>query len=152
MLGLRKKVLRCAIISAAIFAAACAPRIRDYGYAPTDQELANIVVGIDSQDSVAALVGTPASESLRGDDAWYYLSARQEVRGMRAPETTDRQLVAISFNGEGTVTNIERFTMRDGRVITLSRRVTDDNRKGVSFLRQAFSNLGRLRAEDITGN
>ena len=142
------------VIAAAlvISVAACAPRIRDYGYAPSDFELNEIVVGIDSQDRVAELVGSPSSESLRGDDAWYYLAARQETVAFKAPVTTDRQLVAISFDKEGTVSNIERFTMKDGRVITLSRRVTDQQTKGVSFLRQAFRNVGRLRTEDIVGD
>lgn len=132
--------------------AACAPRIRDYGYAPSDSELAEIVVGVDSQDRVAELVGYPQSDSLRGQGAWYYLAARQETVAFKAPVTTDRQIVAISFNTEGTVTNIERFTLEDGRVVTLSRRVTDDPTKGINFLRQALSNVGRFSAADAFGS
>ena len=132
-----------------VLVTACATQVRDFGYAPTDRELSEIIVGIDTQDRVAELVGSPASESLRGDDAWYYVSARQETIAFQRPEITDRQLVAISFTSEGTVSNIERFTLEDGRVITLSRRVTDEQTKGVSFLRQAFGNLGRISASDI---
>ena len=140
------------VSAAAMFSmASCTPSIRDFGYAPSDSELNEIVVGIDSQDRVAELVGSPSSDSLRGQDAWYYLAARQETIAFKAPKTTDRQLVAISFNSEGTVTTIERFPMQDGRVITLSRRVTDQQTKGVSFLRQAFGNIGRLSTEDIVG-
>ena len=130
----------------------CAPRVRDFGYAPSDAELNEIVVGVDSQDRVSELVGFPASQSLRGDDAWYYLSARHETVGMRAPQITDRQLVAISFKSEGTVRNVERFTIEDGRIVTLSRRVTDNRTKGIGILRQAFGNLGRISADQIAGN
>ena len=34
-------------------------------------------------------------------------------------------------------------------VVALSRRVTDSNVRGVSFLRQLLGNLGRFRAEDL---
>lgn len=152
MSGLKKGLAVFTAMVALVALTACSPRIRDFGYAPTDNELAEIVVGVDTQDRVAELVGHPASDSLRGDDAWYYLSARQETVAFRRPVTTDRQLVAISFTSEGTVRNIERFTLKDGRVITLSRRVTDDPTKGVSFLRQAFGNLGRLSASDLDRN
>ena len=98
------------------------------------------------------LVGFPVSESLRGSGAWYYLAALQETVAFRAPVTTDRQLVAISIDPEGTVSNIERFTLEDGRVVTLSRRVTNDPTKGVNFLRQALGNLGRFNAADAFGS
>ena len=116
----------------------------DFGYAPSDSELSELVVGLDSQDRVTELVGSPASKNLRGQEVWFYMSMRKETYAFREPEITDRQLVAISFDAQGSISNIERFTMEDGRVITLSRRVTDDPRKGISFLRQAFGNLGRL--------
>jgi len=129
--------------------AACTPQIRDYGYAPSETELAEIVVGVDSRDRVVELIGYPASSGVVSEDAWYYVAARQVTVGFKAPKTTDRQIVAISFNAEGTVRNIERFGLEDGRIIVLNRRVTEDTIGGVSFLRQAFSNIGRLNAGDI---
>ncbi len=150
---LKNSILKGALVAVlGLCLCACAPRIRDYGYAPSDNQLEEIVVGVDSQDRVAELVGYPGSESLRGDDAWYYLAARQKTVGLKAPVTTDRQLVAISFDSEGTVTNIERFTLADGRVVTLSRRVTDAPTQGVGFLRQALSNLGQIDAGEMFGS
>jgi len=58
-------------------------------------------------------------------------------------------VVAISFNQAGVVENVERFGLEDGRVIVLSRRVTEANVKGISFLRQLFGSLGRLSAGDL---
>ena len=135
----------------AVALVACTPLIRHFGYAPSDGELAEIVVGVDGRDRVEELIGFPAAEGMIEGDAWYYLSARQKTVAYRAPQTTDRQLVAISFSPDGTVRNIERFTLADGRVITLSRRVTDDQTKGVSFLRQLLGNLGRIDAGQILG-
>ena len=69
--------------------------------------------------------------------------------GPRENTEVDRTVVAISFDSDGVVENIERFGLEDGRVIAISRRVTDSNIKGVSFLRQLFGNIGNFAAEQF---
>ena len=60
-------------------------------------------------------------------------------------------MVAIRFDGAGRVSNVERFGLERGRVVPLSRRVTDSNVEGVGLLRQLFGSLGQLSAEDLVG-
>ena len=62
------------------------------------------------------------------------------------PEIVDRQVVAIRFDAGGRVSNIERFTLEDGRVVALSRRVTNSNVEGVGFLQQLMGSLGNIDA------
>ena len=62
----------------------------------------------------------------------------------RAPEVVDREVIAISFNADDTVANIERFGLEDGRVVTLSRRVTETTVRDVTFIRQLIRNFGRI--------
>lgn len=133
----------------AVVATACSPIVRNHGYAPTELQLAELTVGQDSQDTVAEAVGTPSSEGLQQDDTWFYVASRRRERGMRAPETMDRQIVAISFSETGTLANIERFSLEDGRVVTLSRRVTDPAVADIGLIRQVFGNVGTLQAEDF---
>ncbi|MGR3493362.1 MAG: outer membrane protein assembly factor BamE [Shimia sp.] len=125
-------------------ATACAPIIRNHGYAPTDSELSSVIVGLDTKGSVEEAVGLPTTEGVLTESAWYYLSSRRQARGPFTPEILDRQLVAISFAGDGVVTNIERFTLEDGRVVPLSRRVTDNAVRNTAFLRQLLGNLGNF--------
>ncbi|SIN92320.1 outer membrane protein assembly factor BamE [Vannielia litorea] len=129
--------------------AACTARYRNHGYTPADADLARIQVGVDTRESVVEAVGSPAGYGVQRESGYYYLSARTRTWGPKEPEFVDRQLLAISFDPSGRVSNIERFTLRDGNVVALSRRVTDSNIKGVSFLRQLLGNLGRFRAEDF---
>ena len=126
----------------------CVASFANHGYAPSDEELENIIVGVDSRASVEETIGRPSSTGVLRDNAWYYVSSRVKTLGMKAPEIVDRQLVAISFDKRGIVTNIERFTLKDGRVIALNRRVTETGIKGVSFIRQALGNIGRVNLED----
>ncbi|ARE38888.1 Outer membrane lipoprotein OmlA [Rhodovulum sp. P5] len=131
---------------------ACTPIIRNHGYAPTEADLEEIVVGVDTRDTVADVVGSPTVSGVMRDNAWYYVESRWRTIGYRAPEITDRQVVAISFDRNGTVANIERFGLEDGRVIALNRRVTESNIQGISFLRQLLGNIGQVTPEQFTAN
>lgn len=144
--GGRARALLASIILAA--AVACTPIIRDHGFVPAPDELAKVSIG-DTREEVAAAVGRPSTSGLLNDDGWFYVQSRWETRGARAPVEIDRQVVSISFDKSGRVANIEHFGLEKGEVVTLSRRVTETNIRGVSFLGQLFANVGRLNAEQL---
>jgi outer membrane protein assembly factor BamE (lipoprotein component of BamABCDE complex) len=129
--------------------AACSPIYRSHGYVPSEQDLQQISVGVDTRDTVEAEIGSPSIAGVVGDEAWYYVQSDWVARGYFAPEEIRREVVAISFGNNGTVRNIERFGLADGRVIALNRRVTESNVQGVSFIRQLLGNVGNFRAEDF---
>jgi outer membrane protein assembly factor BamE (lipoprotein component of BamABCDE complex) len=129
--------------------AACTPLYRNHGYVPREDELALIEVGTDTRETVAEKIGRPSAAGLLNDVGWYYVQSRYELRGGRAPKETDRQVVAITFTEDGRVTNVGRYGLEDGRVVALSRRVTESNIRSVSLIRQLLGNLGNLRAGDI---
>lgn len=128
--------------------AACASVYRNHGYAPRDIDLAQISLG-DSRERVAELVGRPAAASLLQDTGWYYVQSRYRHFGARAPEEVDRQVVAISFGPAGTVENVERFGLEQGRIVPLSRRVTETSIRGVGILTQLLGNIGNFRADQF---
>ena len=127
---------------------ACAPIYRNHGYIPEQLELGAIQIGA-SREEVATAIGRPSASGLLNDVGWFYVQSRWEHKGGRTPKEIDRQVVAISFSEAGTVTNIERFGLERGRVVALSRRVTETNIKGMGFLRQLFGSIGRLRADQL---
>ena len=129
--------------------AACTPIYRNHGYVPRDEELAKIVVGQSTTEDVALAVGRPAAIGVLTGSGWYYVGSRFKEIGIRAPVEIDRQVVAVSFDEAGVVSNVERFGLEKGQVVAISRRVTDDNIKGVSFLRQLLGNLGGIKATDL---
>jgi outer membrane protein assembly factor BamE (lipoprotein component of BamABCDE complex) len=122
----------------------CATTYRNHGYVPTEDDLAEIVVGIDTRDSVAEIVGTPTSSGVLSDGGYYYVRSRVRHLGLTEPRVVSRELVAISFTDTGVVENIERFGLEDGRTVPLSRRVTSSSVANQSFLRQLLGNLGRF--------
>jgi len=131
---------------------ACSATYRSHGYVPTEADLAEIVVGVDTQQSVGESVGRPTVTGVLAGGDWFYVQSRWRNYAYRAPQEIDRQVVAIRFDNNGVVQNIERFGLEDGRVVVLSRRVTDSNIKGVSFIGQLLGNLGNFTAEQFVNN
>ena len=140
------------LIAAAVVAltlAACAATYEDHGFIPPQQQLDEILIGLDTRDTLKVSIGTPGTTGLLTEGAWYYVESRFRKFGYREAEEIDREVVAISFARDGTVENIERFGLEDGKVIILSRRVTESNVKGVSFLKQLFGNFGRVDVSQL---
>lgn len=122
----------------------CTALYRNHGYAPTDAELSEVLVGVDSRDSVTDIIGPPTAGSLSGDGNFYYVQSRFRHFAYQAPQEIEREVVAISFDAEGIVSNVERFGLEDGRIVALSRRVTDDGIRDTTFLSQLFGSLGNF--------
>jgi outer membrane protein assembly factor BamE (lipoprotein component of BamABCDE complex) len=144
------KTLRLAMLAVLCGAlAACSAVYRNHGYIPPQEALDEIVVGVDTRESLAETLGRPSSTGLLEDSGWYYVQSRWRHFAYRAPEEIERQVVAISFDANGTVTNVERFGLQDGEVVALSRRITETSIRNASLLRQLFQNFGRIQAADL---
>ena len=148
---IRARLAQVVMAGCIVLLSACSAVYRNHGYVPTDVDLEQVQVGVSTQQDVADFVGRPSAAGLLNDEGWYYVQSRFKHLGPKVPEEVERQVVAISFDKRGIVENVERFGLAEGRVVPLSRRVTETNIKGISFIRQLFSNIGRVRAGDILG-
>lgn len=135
----------------AALTAACTPITRFHGYTPSADELATVQVGQATRETVLASLGPPTSEGTLQNDAFYYVSSQFRTIGPFEPEEVDRQVLAIDFSPEGVVSNITRYTLDDGRVVVLDRRVTEDGINDVTFIGQLLGSLGRVDAGALLG-
>ncbi|WP_262386643.1 outer membrane protein assembly factor BamE [Roseobacter fucihabitans] len=124
--------------------AACSGRYRDHGYVPPPEDLEQVVVGIDTRASVEQTLGSASSQSVVDDGSIYFVRSRVRTLAMLAPEVVEREVVAISFDAGGIVSNVETFGLEKGQVVPLARRVTSSGVKDKSFLRQLLGNIGRF--------
>lgn len=142
---------RAAVLVVAAALAACSPVYRNHGYVPAEDELALVEVGTDTRETVGEKIGRPSTAGLLNDEGWFYVQSRYELRGPRAPQEIDRQVLAVTFSEAGTVENIARYGLEDGKVVQISRRVTETNVRGVSLIQQLLGNFGRFQASDVIG-
>ena len=68
------------------------------------------------------------------------------------PEVVERQVLAISFDEQDMVQNIERFGLEDGQIVPLARRVTSTSVEGKGFLRQLLGNIGNFNPGALLNN
>lgn len=144
--------VRLVVAALCLLAVACTAIYRNHGYVPAEDELAQIKVGVDTRETVAEKIGRPSAEGLLNDQGWYYVQSRFKTVGPRQPEEIERQVLAVTFSERGTVENIARYGLEDGRVIEISRRVTETNVKGVGFIRQLLSNFGQIRLDQLVND
>lgn len=139
------------ILAFVVFAglAACTPIYRNHGYVPPEMDLSQVVVGQTTMDEVQGLIGRPSAQGLLTGAGWYYVGSRWRHYGAAEPREVSREVVAVSFAPNGVVSNVERFGLERGRVVVLSRRVTEGSVTEISLVGQLLGNLGNFQAADM---
>lgn len=133
-----------AVLGLVLVIAACSAVYRNHGYAPSDQDLALVEVGVDTKDTVGQKLGRPSASGLLTDDGWFYVQSRFRQFGPREAQEIERQVVVVTYDESGTVENIARYGLEDGQVVEISRRVTSTNIKPLGLIRQLLGSLGRI--------
>jgi outer membrane protein assembly factor BamE (lipoprotein component of BamABCDE complex) len=126
----------------------CADNIDPRGNAPMPDALAQIQPGRVTRSDVVALIGTPATASLFGEDHWYYISSHFQTVAFYAPEELDRQVIVIDFDKAGTVTAVRKLSLQDGKEVEMVARATPAPGKELSLLEQLIGNIGKFGAPE----
>lgn len=148
MTAIRNRMVSAMALCCLLVITACSATFKNHGYVPLDEDLQNLVVGVDTRATVDDTVGPPSLSGMLGDGNYYYVRSRMREFGMFRPKVIERQILAISFNGDNTIANIERFGLEDGNLVPLSRRVTDSSVVNNGFLRQMIGNFGNFNPAD----
>jgi outer membrane protein assembly factor BamE (lipoprotein component of BamABCDE complex) len=122
----------------------CAPVITKHGHQFTESDLQQVQPGM-TRDSVANILGTPATSTTLGTGTvFYYISSTTSQASFFKPSEIDRQVVAVYFTQAGLVERIANYGMKDGKVFDfISRTTPSANTREEGILRQLFRNLGR---------
>ena len=124
-----------------LLAAACSPVVNQRGYLPDPDKVASVQIGVDDKQSVEARLGTPSSVGTFQSDVCYYISSKEEQEAFYWPETTERNVLAISFDASGKVAAVDHYDLNNGKEIALTDRETPTRGREMSILQQLFSNI-----------
>lgn len=139
-----KKPMKAAVFALCMLGAGCAAQYRNHGYVPSEADLTEVIVGVDTRESVAETLGAPTAGGVLEEGGFYYVRSQVRTVGPSRPTEVSRELVAVTFDSDGTVANVERFGLDDGQVVVLSRRVTDNGLNNISFIRQLLGSIGNF--------
>ena len=128
---------------------ACSPTFNTHGYLPPEDLVGQLSVGSDDKVRVAELIGRPSSTGVLNDTGWYYIQTEIRNFTYQQPEVVGRSILAISFDRNDRIANIETLTLADGRVVNLNRRVTELPVRGPTFWQQIVASIGNVQASDL---
>ena len=146
MQGIRSTVRIGLVTLLCIALAGCTARYRSHGYVPSEDELQQIVPGVDTRATVEDLIGVPSTSGTLNESGFYYIESDIRHYAWKEPEVVDREVLAITFDSAGVFENIERYGLEDGQVVPLARRITRSGDGDISFIRKLFGNIGGLDA------
>ena len=108
-------VFRAVGVLAILMAVGCTAQYRNHGYVPSQETLQQLKVGVDTRATVDDVIGAPSAAGVLTDGDYYYVRSRVREYGALRPQVVDRQVLAISFNQNDTIANIERFGLEAGQ-------------------------------------
>ncbi len=152
MRGKRMKAKAGLAIVALIALGACSAQYRSHGFVPPEEELQQIMPGVDTAGSVEELIGAPTTSGVRNNSGFYYVQSQVRHFGWQKPQVIDREIVAITFDDAGVVDNIVTYGLEDGRVVPLQKRVTVTGDGDIGFIRKLFGNIGGFSADQLFGS
>ncbi|AGA64354.1 Outer membrane lipoprotein OmlA [Liberibacter crescens BT-1] len=115
------------------------------GYIVDEQSL-QLVSNGSSREHVLASLGTPSTTATFDTEVFYYISQKrsQPLAFMKA-NIKNQSILAIYFNNRGVVTQISRYTLKNGKVFDMISRTTPTGGKDLTFL-QKFLQLGENKS------
>jgi len=117
----------------------------------TEDQLREIVPGVQTKNDVQALLGSPTQTSTFGDEEWFYISGKTRERPGRQLALMDQQTVVVSFDRNGVVQGVRKLTEQDSQPVTMVSRETPVPGNDRTLLQALFGNVGRFGPGAQTG-
>ena len=140
-----RRVMIAACAVGVLTTGACAPITSYSGYQTVDADPAkDVKVGTDTKSTVRAKLGSPSATSTFDPNVWFYMNQVKERVAFERPKVVARHVTAISFDKESEqVTEVNNYTLKDGRVIAYNDHETPTRGRQLSILEQILGTVGR---------
>jgi outer membrane protein assembly factor BamE (lipoprotein component of BamABCDE complex) len=138
-----KRFLIAAAATGLLATGACTPISSYSGFQAIDARPTDVKVGEDTKSTVMAKLGTPSATSTFDTNEWFYISQLTDKVAFYKPRVAMREVVAIKFNKDTEqVAEVDRYTLKDGKVIAYNGRETPTRGREMSILEQLLGNVG----------
>jgi outer membrane protein assembly factor BamE (lipoprotein component of BamABCDE complex) len=114
------------------------------GHAVTAEQLGQITPGVTSRDDVETLLGSPSASGTFDTSEWYYISGITHQRPGRTLGVLEQNVVVVRFDAGGTVQEVRRLGLEDGREVQMVGRETPTPGNDRTLMQQLFGNIGRV--------
>jgi len=116
----------------------------NHGFIPHKDVIAKIRAGVHDRDSVTSLFGSPTTVANFNGEIWLYVKRESEQIAFLPEKLLDQSVLAVHFDRNGIVSEIEKFAMEDGKAIKPVERKTATRGQKLHLIQQLIGNLGRF--------
>jgi outer membrane protein assembly factor BamE (lipoprotein component of BamABCDE complex) len=113
-------------------------------------QLKELTPGVQTQQDVQALLGSPSSTSTFTNSEWYYISGITRSVPGSFPRLENQRVVAISFDDRGVLKQIRELGPQDGKPLEMVDRETPVPGTDRTLLQALFGNIGRVGAAGLS--
>jgi outer membrane protein assembly factor BamE (lipoprotein component of BamABCDE complex) len=147
----RRRPPAAALLVSALLAG-CSPVVHVQGFVPDEPRLESLRRGIDDRAAITSKLGSPSSITPFDSDTWLYVHRRTERVAFFEEKVLDQQVVVVTFNDSGMLSEIRRYSIKDGRIIDPVTRTTPTRGRELGVVEQLLGNLGRFGGGRDSGN
>jgi len=130
----------------------CSTVVENRGYIFNPETQEKISRGMDRSE-ILSLMGTPSTISETTGLKYYYISNKFLKYAFLNPQEIERTVQVISFDKNENVTDIEEYSLKDGKIIKYNSESTIPKGTEVTIIQDLFDNTGRYTSsEAIAGS
>lgn len=127
------------LIAGGALSACSTGEVLNQGYV-VDQAALDLTPVGSSREQVLLSLGTPSTTATFDNEVFYYISQkRTRSAQFMKPQLREQSVLAVYFDGEGTVERIANYSLQDGKVFDMISRTTPTGGVDKSFLSQILT-------------
>jgi len=109
------------------------------------------IVPNTTKQQVVSLLGSPSTKSSYGEQIWYYISNNQEREILANDDMLAQEVLAIYFNEDDKVYNVETYGLQDAKNVAFIERKTPTAGHELTAIEQLLGNVGRFTPDALGG-
>ncbi len=130
-----------------IFLTSCIQNQQKHGYAFDLSDYQMLQEGVTTRENVLRFMGSPTIISNLTDESWIYYSENVENLLFFIPDTKERMILSLKFDGRGILSSLEKFDLSDEKKeLSFTSKYTEVESNKIGFFKSIFSNVGQVRA------
>ncbi|MBE9603369.1 outer membrane protein assembly factor BamE [Acetobacteraceae bacterium H6797] len=114
--------------------------------------LNQLTPGVQTKADVIALLGSPTTTSVFGEEHWYYISGITRTQPGRFPSLENQRVVMLRFDGGGVLREVKRINQDQARDVEVVSRETPSPGTERTLFQALFGNIGRVGAAGTIGD
>ena len=125
----------------------CSTQVEKRGYIFNEGSQEKLSEGMKKTD-VLSFMGSPSTTSQNNGDKFYYISNKFYKYAFLTPKEIERTIVVIEFDKNESITTIEEYALKDGKIIDYKSEKTVPGGTEATLLQDLFDSSGRYTSQE----